>query len=192
MVEAHLDYFAQAMLGEAAAMKRRMARANEKKRQAAIMAAINESRARVAEEVQKSTQQLLIERNKKLAALVTQSREKYWQHKQKLLHDLFDVAENRINNFVASDAYPRYMQERIHAAMRVNEFTTVQLMQRDIEAAFELPKNLTAEASTDDFIGGFILINEARTQRIDYTLLTQLKEAEDHFDERFGGDIGDK
>ena len=186
MIEAQLDYFAQAMLGEAAAMKRRQTRANIKKSEATIAAAVNEARTRVADDVQMQAQQMQLTRNKKLASHVTQARENYWQRKQALLRDLFKAIEKRLKDFVASDAYPSYMNEQLQEAMRADDFAVVQCIQRDVDTVSQLLEGTIIEASSEDFIGGFILLNEPRTMRVDCTLQTKLTDAFAEFDDRFG------
>jgi len=191
MVEAQLDYFAQAMLGEAAAMKRRLARANTKKSEAAIISAINDARDKVANNTQEQTQRLRTEHNKKLAMHVVQSRERYWQRKEELLYDLFAVVETSAKDFTLSDAYPPYMEAAIRdAAKQAEGFTIVQLTQRDVTASFQLPEGIVVETAADDFLGGFILLNEARTQQIDCTLQTRLIDRMERFDEWYSDACG--
>jgi V/A-type H+-transporting ATPase subunit E len=173
-VEQKLDYFTEVIMGEAAAAKRRAAHEKNARIEASVAAALEEAEARIKERVRARMHEIKKTRYKQIAAATASERISLYQKRQQFVIGLFEEIKERLKTFVASDEYKAYLQNAIHQAAQSKEFTIVQLTRRDMEMGVALSDGVTVEMVDTDFIGGFILLNESRTKRIDFSFKTRM------------------
>ncbi|MCL2240549.1 MAG: hypothetical protein FWC07_11435 [Defluviitaleaceae bacterium] len=176
-IEEKLDYFAEVMMGEAAAARKRATEKKSAHIARAVAAALEEAEARIAEGVRAKTLEAKKLRFKQIAAATATLRYDFNIKRLQLEKELLGEAGEKLRAFVTSGAYKGYLEEAIRNAARLGGFSIVQLARRDVEMDLSLPEGMTVEPLDRDFIGGFILFNEARTLRGDFSFQARLAKA---------------
>jgi vacuolar-type H+-ATPase subunit E/Vma4 len=185
-IEQKLDYFTEIIMGQAAAAKRRVSREKSERSEATVKAVLEEAEARINERVRNAAHEAKKTRYKAIAAATACERESFYQKRQLCIKELFAEVEERLRAFVTSDEYKGFLNEAIHKATQLGGFSIVQLTRRDTDLGLALSPLLTIEPCDRDFLGGFILYDQPRTLRADYSFLSRLQKAMLHFGQEHG------
>lgn len=95
--------------------------------------------------------------------------------KESCLQDLIDHIEHALSAYAQSDAYRIALQKDIEAVLDKDETQIVQVVPRDVDfvRAFA-PKTTIVEAMPTYALGGFLVVNAARTTRDNHSLRAKL------------------
>jgi len=96
---------------------------------------------------------------------------------------LFVDTVAHLAEFTQTAEYENYLIERIKQTQQQADFTRVLLSPFDMrfEQAIKTATGLIPQAGNENFIGGFILLNESHTIQSDYTFKTVLENAKNCF-----------
>lgn len=103
--------------------------------------------------------------------------------REQLIQDLFEEVENRINDFVQSGNYVSYLQQKIEQARKhtTGDRVTLKLCMKDKEIPLSFDPAFCVEYVTDEWLGGFLLIDEQNNLMIDETFATKLDKQKREF-----------
>jgi len=182
-LERKLTYFANAMQQQL----------DEKKHQATL-AANSENQKSTAATLESTTRrnkimltakrgELQRDANRKIAHAKVKAMAEYVASRKNLIDRLFVEIAAGLASFTQEDGYKSYLIERIEKAKTAYTFSIVKLSPHDmrLEDAIKTATGLTPETGKDDYIGGFVLLNESRSVMVDHTFKTRLQAAKKEF-----------
>jgi len=122
--------------------------------------------------------------NRQITTAKVRAMAQYVQTRNQQIDLLFVAVMAQLAQFTQQAEYETYLIERINKTKTISSFSIVKLSPLDmrLEETIKTATNLTPETGNDDFIGGFILLNENRTIQIDYTFKTKLAIIKKDFD----------
>ena len=180
-IEEKLDYFYEAILQESTRSLKNKINAQETAIKESINAALTEARAELQTKEQEEVQKEKIAGYKQIAAFSSKMKSHLHKLRTNYTQTLFEKAEAELRAFVVSDAYKGYIEQKIHDAVDKSGFPIIQLMQRDINLHLHLADETTIESIDEDLIGGFILLDETRKKRINFSFLANLNKARETY-----------
>jgi len=121
--------------------------------------------------------------NRQAAQAKVRAIAEYVQTRKHQIDRLFVDVQAQLAQFTQEAEYENYLIARIKKTQDISDFSIVLLSPHDIrlEAAIRTATGLIPETGNHDFIGGFILLNEARSIQVDYTFKTLLSIAKKEF-----------
>jgi vacuolar-type H+-ATPase subunit E/Vma4 len=159
--EQKLDYFARVILGEAELTKQKALRKKNADNKITITTALKEAETLIQERTREEIHKIKKARYKQIAAVLAYERKKLHEKQQLLMNHLFLEAEKSLRTFIESETYEAYITKALEQTKQ-GEFTVVE--------------KIDAKS-----LGGFILYNESKTKRMDFSFLMRLRKKRESF-----------
>ena len=182
-IERKLEYFANTMMQEVEA-KKSLAKLEStttltKSTAAAFEAATRHNRVML----QAKQGELQRNANRQIAQAKVQEMTQYVKTRKQQIDRLFIEIAAQLAAFTQKAEYEDYLLERIKEAQSGHDFSIIKLSPHDmrLDTKIKSATGLTPEAGDQDFIGGFILLNELRTIQADYSFKARLSAAKKAF-----------
>ena len=121
--------------------------------------------------------------NRQTAQAKVQAIARYVKIRKNQIDHLFVEVQAQLAQFTQAAEYESYLIQRIKQVQTLSDFSIIQLSPHDmrLEKAIQSAAELVPEEGNHDFIGGFILLNEARSMQVDCTFKTLLSLAKKEF-----------
>jgi vacuolar-type H+-ATPase subunit E/Vma4 len=121
--------------------------------------------------------------NKHIAKAKVHAMAAYVQMRHDHIDRLFIEVEAALTQFTQGNLYEAYLIDHIKQAQSISDFAIVQLSPQDMHlgSAVKTATGLAPEAGRSDYIGGFMLLNKARSIQVDCTFKTRLAVAKGQF-----------
>ena len=197
-IQQKLDLFTQRTMESVNRQCREAAQEIQNAVKTAVSEAEEKARREMADRLKTETYRLQRESNKKIHAVSMKSRRDLFSRRERLIDELFTDLEKNLRDFTGTPAYKDFLTEGVTAVTGTDflpsgavsaketspakntDFSIIQLMAQDIfykdlKELIESKTLLTAEATEEDFIGGFRLISGNRRMIADYTLLARME-----------------
>ena len=122
--------------------------------------------------------------NRHIAKAKVRAMSAYAQTRHQEIDRLFTDIEAKLAAFTLEASYEAHLIEHIQYSQTVSQFSIVRLSPQDmhLKGAIQNATGLTPEAGEADYIGGFMLLNAARSIQMDCTFKTRLNAAKKGFD----------
>lgn len=120
---------------------------------------------------------------RQVAQAKVQAMSRYVQIRKQQIDRLFIEIQAQLAQFTQSAEYETYLLECIKKAQQNGEFLIVKLTPHDMrfEETIKAATGLIPEAENQDLIGGFVILNEARTVQVNYSFKMRLSMAKEAF-----------
>jgi len=134
--------------------------------------------------LQAKQDQIQQQANRQITTAKVRAMAQYVQTRNQQTDLLFIAVMAQLAQFTQQTEYETYLIACINKMKNISNFTIVKLSPLDmrLEETIKTATGLTPETGDDNFIGGFILLNENRTIQIDYTFKTRLAIIKKDFD----------
>lgn len=126
-------------------------------------------------------------KNKRIFQFRLECQQQILSKRQQLIDNLFEGVVKRLEEFVMSPQYEKYLIEGITASKKQFEGAThVQICERDKKYALDIEKTgLMVEYTNEPVIGGFVLVDKKSAVRLDDTLMSKVQNARNEFLEKY-------
>jgi len=190
--ERKLQYFAETIQHEVTTRKQQALQQAAALHKKNALTAISAAKRRNKIEIVAMQNEMQRDANKQVAQAKVQAISAYVQTRDQLADRLCIDVTARLAAFTQDEKYENYMITRIKHMMALLKppvaFAIIKLSPHDMrfESNIKDATGLTAEVGSQDYIGGFILLDEARSVQADYTFKTllDLAKKEPWFQER--------
>ena len=182
--ERKLEHFANAILHEANIQKSKAkneALANHNRH---IEETLASTARRINVMMRAGQDEIVRGANRQISKSKVQSITKYVEARKQQIDRLFVDVQAKLASLTQEPEYEAYMIQRVKQVQELNQdFAIIILSPHDmrLENAIKAATGLMPEAGSHDYIGGFILLDAARTVRADYTFKTRLAQAKKRF-----------
>ena len=121
--------------------------------------------------------------NSQITRAKVQAMAKYVEVRKQQIDRLFEEIEGCLAKFTQEPEYENYLTQRIIQAQNLGDFAVVKVSPHDarFNKTITTATKLAPETGSQDYIGGFILLNAGRTIQMDCTFKTYLAMAKKEF-----------
>jgi len=182
-LERKLQYFATSMNQEVEAEKQQITLETQITAAKSTEEALDILKRRNRVLLQAKQEELRRHANRQIAEAKVRAMTEFVDTRTAEIDHLFIDATAYLAEFTQAAEYESYLIERISETKQRADFTRVLLSPLDMrfEQSIKTATELTPQAGNDNFIGGFILVNENHTIQADYTFKTALEDAKNCF-----------
>jgi len=182
--------FSDMVMQDAYRMKKERIRQAEKEKQELISKSEIRYLQQAYEKIQDAIRKLDKVNNEEISKAIIESKEALFNRRDEIINAVFDNVRKRLVEFVNGKDYPAFMEEELKAAIRdagegkltvtvnENDVALFEKIRTKLGAAFDI------QASDDDIIGGFTIMNTDRGLFWDHTYLSRLGEEREFFLQR--------
>lgn len=193
-----LRHFTDNVLVAAAEESQELNRRLESKRKRAIQAATLEARESAQAYYEKEAAQIRAEASREASRHLMEGKRQVYLRRQEIAEEIFAQVQERLDQFVASEAYPEHLKTLLAQAMeRLDgvEEITLRLRKEDLPLGPMLAESVApvkVHCEEGRFrIGGLAVRCPQLSIRIDGSFDTRLEELNGHFAEIFGLSLSD-
>ena len=178
ILDKKISYFTAAIMNEVKEKTRQARRQEASELRGWLEAGINMAEKDLRMKVEMHRRDL-IRRGNLEAAYATAKAKKAYHDKVAAITDALaaDVAEDLLR-FTQGQEYEDYLIAKIKEAGQAFAIVLIPPGHMHLAGKIEAATGLAVEAGDEDYIGGFMLLTEARNARLDCTFKTKLKEAD--------------
>jgi vacuolar-type H+-ATPase subunit E/Vma4 len=182
-IDEKLAFFAKLAEQEAQSLRSAIMAEMEEQMGSALADITSDAQRRAKQRVESEKLKIAQMKNKDVVRASIEAKKAAIDLRGKLVGELFEDVLEALLEHVKTESYRTELASEISslAAKHGGQVKAV-LMERDMAAAQSL-SCVTCEASSEDFIGGFILVIPERKVMEDHTYLARLKEEKSSFNE---------
>ena len=184
-VDKKLAYITQAIAKEIETKKRQARQQMASNFDAEITKAAAQAETEANHQIQVQKQAIEKVNNRRITEAATEARRSLATLRERLTAQLFDNIRADIALFTLSPDYESFLINSIKTAQAQCDqpFAYVQLAPDDMHLSEEIQKatGLTPEPGDKNILGGFRLLTQNRSKRLEYTLASRITEARQEF-----------
>ncbi|MDR1644053.1 MAG: hypothetical protein LBC41_05600 [Clostridiales bacterium] len=181
-IDEKLAFFAKLAEQEAQSLRSAIMAEMEEQMGSALADITTEAQRRAKQRVESEKLKIAQMKNKDVVRASIEAKKAAIDLRGKLVGELFEDVLEALLEHVKTDGYRMELAAEISALAEKHGQVKAVLMERDMAVAQSL-SCVDCEASTEDFIGGFILVIPSRKVMEDHTYLARLKEEKSSFNE---------
>jgi len=185
-----LARFSEMVMQEAYRKKNERIRQAEEEKKEIISSSEIKYLQKAYEKIQEAVRRFEREHNEEISKAIVESKEALFSRREEIICSVFEGVRKRLEEYVSGDDYPVRMEKELESALRDagEGKITVIVNERDLELFGRIRTRLGAgfdiQASDEDIIGGFLVMNRDRGLVWDHSYLGRLNDERASFLER--------